>query len=96
LYVSLRFERKRRQFSLVYPDKATTLTPQGCKMRNTEWTVGIVVFAGPDTKLMQNSGAFDRLDGCVMMRWNGERHALFFVPSTQSLARRDSLQAHAY
>ncbi len=80
----------------MYPDKATTLTPQGCKMRNTEWTVGIVVFAGPDTKLMQNSGAFDRLDGCVMMRWNGERHALFFVPSTQSLARRDSLQAHAY
>ncbi|XP_069068532.1 phospholipid-transporting ATPase ID-like [Pleurodeles waltl] len=29
---------------------------RGCTLRNTEWCFGIVIFAGPDTKLMQNSG----------------------------------------
>ncbi|XP_065430436.1 phospholipid-transporting ATPase ID isoform X3 [Chrysemys picta bellii] len=29
---------------------------RGCMLRNTEWCFGLVVFAGPDTKLMQNSG----------------------------------------
>ncbi|XP_075042749.1 phospholipid-transporting ATPase ID-like [Mixophyes fleayi] len=29
---------------------------RGCTLRNTEWCFGMVIFAGPDTKLMQNSG----------------------------------------
>lgn len=29
---------------------------RGCVLRNTEWCYGVVVFAGKDTKLMQNSG----------------------------------------
>ncbi|KAM4719177.1 phospholipid-transporting ATPase ID-like [Anableps anableps] len=29
---------------------------RGCTVRNTEWCFGLVIFAGPDTKLMQNSG----------------------------------------
>ncbi|XP_026804746.1 phospholipid-transporting ATPase ID isoform X3 [Rhopalosiphum maidis] len=29
---------------------------RGCVLRNTEWCYGIVIFAGRDTKLMQNSG----------------------------------------
>uniref|UniRef100_A0A670Z2J4 Uncharacterized protein n=1 Tax=Pseudonaja textilis TaxID=8673 RepID=A0A670Z2J4_PSETE len=29
---------------------------RGCIIRNTEWCFGLVIFAGPDTKLMQNSG----------------------------------------
>ncbi|XP_042543919.1 probable phospholipid-transporting ATPase IM [Dipodomys spectabilis] len=29
---------------------------RGCALRNTSWCFGMVVFAGPDTKLMQNSG----------------------------------------
>ncbi|CAB0014761.1 unnamed protein product [Nesidiocoris tenuis] len=29
---------------------------RGCILRNTEWCYGVVVFAGKDTKLMQNSG----------------------------------------
>uniref|UniRef100_A0A8C4GZK1 Phospholipid-transporting ATPase n=1 Tax=Dicentrarchus labrax TaxID=13489 RepID=A0A8C4GZK1_DICLA len=29
---------------------------RGCTLRNTEWCFGVVVFGGPDTKLMQNSG----------------------------------------
>ncbi|XP_044132199.1 phospholipid-transporting ATPase ID-like isoform X2 [Bufo gargarizans] len=29
---------------------------RGCTIRNTEWCFGMVIFAGPDTKLMQNSG----------------------------------------
>uniref|UniRef100_H2YBK1 Phospholipid-transporting ATPase n=1 Tax=Ciona savignyi TaxID=51511 RepID=H2YBK1_CIOSA len=27
-----------------------------CTLRNTEWCFGLVIFAGPDTKLMQNTG----------------------------------------
>ncbi|MEQ2291993.1 Phospholipid-transporting ATPase ID, partial [Ameca splendens] len=29
---------------------------RGCTLRNTEWCFGLVLFGGPDTKLMQNSG----------------------------------------
>lgn len=29
---------------------------RGCKIRNTNWCYGVVIFAGKDTKLMQNSG----------------------------------------
>ncbi|XP_058854651.1 probable phospholipid-transporting ATPase IM isoform X2 [Acipenser ruthenus] len=29
---------------------------RGCVLRNTEWCFGMVIFAGPQTKLMQNSG----------------------------------------
>ncbi|XP_071484021.1 probable phospholipid-transporting ATPase IM [Diadema antillarum] len=29
---------------------------RGCRLRNTQWCYGIVIFAGLDTKLMQNSG----------------------------------------
>ncbi|XP_032426049.1 phospholipid-transporting ATPase ID-like [Xiphophorus hellerii] len=29
---------------------------RGCTVRNTEWCFGLVIFAGLDTKLMQNSG----------------------------------------
>uniref|UniRef100_A0A4W3JYT3 Phospholipid-transporting ATPase n=1 Tax=Callorhinchus milii TaxID=7868 RepID=A0A4W3JYT3_CALMI len=29
---------------------------RGCVLRNTEWCFGMVIFAGPDTKLMQNCG----------------------------------------
>ncbi|KAM4532174.1 phospholipid-transporting ATPase ID-like [Fundulus diaphanus] len=29
---------------------------RGCTVRNTEWCFGLVIFGGPDTKLMQNSG----------------------------------------
>ncbi|XP_072815796.1 phospholipid-transporting ATPase FetA-like isoform X11 [Vicugna pacos] len=35
---------------------------RGCVIRNTDWCYGLVVFTGPDTKLMQNGGksAFKR------------------------------------
>uniref|UniRef100_A0A4W5MM37 Phospholipid-transporting ATPase n=1 Tax=Hucho hucho TaxID=62062 RepID=A0A4W5MM37_9TELE len=29
---------------------------RGCTLRNTQWCFGLVVFGGPDTKLMQNCG----------------------------------------
>ncbi|XP_048187660.1 probable phospholipid-transporting ATPase IM [Perognathus longimembris pacificus] len=46
---------------LTWKDRKHTLTNQrlilrGCVLRNTGWCFGMVVFAGPDTKLMQNSG----------------------------------------
>ncbi|XP_032374877.1 phospholipid-transporting ATPase ID [Etheostoma spectabile] len=47
--------------TLYWRDKKYTLTNQnmllrGCVLRNTEACYGLVIFAGPDSKLMQNSG----------------------------------------
>ncbi|KAM9310665.1 phospholipid-transporting ATPase ID [Pholidichthys leucotaenia] len=47
--------------TLYWRDKKYALTNQnmllrGCVLRNTEVCFGLVIFAGPDTKLMQNSG----------------------------------------
>lgn len=47
--------------ALYWRDKKYPLTNQnmllrGCVLRNTEFCYGLVIFAGPDTKLMQNSG----------------------------------------
>ncbi|XP_009071430.1 PREDICTED: phospholipid-transporting ATPase ID-like, partial [Acanthisitta chloris] len=39
-----------------YPLGNQNMLLRGCVLRNTEWCFGLVVFAGPDTKLMQNSG----------------------------------------
>ncbi|XP_068614201.1 phospholipid-transporting ATPase ID [Brachionichthys hirsutus] len=47
--------------TLYWQDKKYSLTNQnmllrGCVLRNTEACYGLVIFAGPDTKLMQNCG----------------------------------------
>uniref|UniRef100_A0A663MA70 Phospholipid-transporting ATPase n=1 Tax=Athene cunicularia TaxID=194338 RepID=A0A663MA70_ATHCN len=39
-----------------YPLSNQNMLLRGCVLRNTEWCFGLVIFAGPDTKLMQNSG----------------------------------------
>ncbi|XP_063055580.1 phospholipid-transporting ATPase ID [Engraulis encrasicolus] len=39
-----------------YPLSNQNMLLRGCVLRNTEFCYGIVIFAGPDTKLMQNSG----------------------------------------
>ncbi|NXM59472.1 AT8B2 ATPase, partial [Illadopsis cleaveri] len=39
-----------------YPLSNQNMLLRGCILRNTEWCFGLVIFAGPDTKLMQNSG----------------------------------------
>uniref|UniRef100_A0A8D0CGE2 Phospholipid-transporting ATPase n=1 Tax=Scleropages formosus TaxID=113540 RepID=A0A8D0CGE2_SCLFO len=45
-----------------YPLDNEKLLLRGCVLRNTEWCFGMVIFAGPQTKLMQNCGrtAFKR------------------------------------
>lgn len=39
-----------------YPLDNDKVLLRGCVLRNTQWCYGVVVFAGRDTKLMQNSG----------------------------------------
>ncbi|XP_044762025.1 probable phospholipid-transporting ATPase IM isoform X2 [Coccinella septempunctata] len=39
-----------------YPLDNDKIILRGCVLRNTNWCYGVVVFAGKDTKLMQNSG----------------------------------------
>nr|XP_060617075.1 phospholipid-transporting ATPase ID-like [Anolis sagrei ordinatus] len=38
---------------------------RGCTIRNTDWCFGLVIFAGPDTKLMQNSGKTTLKRTCI-------------------------------
>ncbi|KAI0805530.1 hypothetical protein GGR55DRAFT_281264 [Xylaria sp. FL0064] len=39
------------------PITIDNLLLRGCNLRNTEWVLGVVVFTGHDTKIMQNAGA---------------------------------------
>lgn len=39
-----------------YPLDNDRVVLRGCILRNTQWCYGVVIFAGKDTKLMQNSG----------------------------------------
>lgn len=39
-----------------YPLDNDKILLRGCVLRNTSWCYGVVIFAGKDTKLMQNSG----------------------------------------
>ncbi|RWS20901.1 putative phospholipid-transporting ATPase IM-like protein, partial [Leptotrombidium deliense] len=39
-----------------FPVDMDKMLLRGCVLRNTKWCFGVVVFAGKDTKLMQNSG----------------------------------------
>ncbi|KAI9887929.1 MAG: hypothetical protein M1823_000318 [Watsoniomyces obsoletus] len=38
------------------PISIQNLLLRGCSLRNTEWILGVVVFTGPETKIMINSG----------------------------------------
>ena len=38
------------------PVSINNLLLRGCSMRNTEWILGVVVFTGPETKIMLNAG----------------------------------------
>ena len=38
------------------PATINNLLLRGCNLRNTEWVIGIVVFTGPETKIMLNAG----------------------------------------
>ena len=41
-----------------YPIDNDKIILRGCRVRNTEWMYGVVIYAGHDTKLVQNSGMF--------------------------------------
>ena len=38
------------------PISINNMLLRGCSLRNTEWVLGVVVFTGPETKIMINSG----------------------------------------
>uniref|UniRef100_A0A4W5MCT9 ATPase phospholipid transporting 8B2 n=1 Tax=Hucho hucho TaxID=62062 RepID=A0A4W5MCT9_9TELE len=61
-----------------YPLSNHNMLLRGCVLRNTETCYGLVIFAGPDTKLMQNSGrtkfkrtSIDRLMNTLVL-WVGD------------------------
>ncbi|CAG5867108.1 unnamed protein product [Menidia menidia] len=39
-----------------YPLELDNMLLRGCKIRNTEWCHGLVIYAGADTKIMRNGG----------------------------------------
>ncbi|CAF0920378.1 unnamed protein product [Didymodactylos carnosus] len=51
-----RFEGNLKWQGNTYPLKNENILLRGCRLRNTQWAFGIVCYAGPDTKLMKNSG----------------------------------------
>lgn len=57
---------------------------RGCVLRNTQWCYGVVIFAGKDTKLMQNSGktqfkstGVDRLLNFIIIGVIGLKYVIF-------------------
>jgi phospholipid-translocating ATPase len=40
----------------VHPINLETTLLRGCVLKNTSWVIGIIIFAGSDTKIVQNSG----------------------------------------
>lgn len=42
--------------AMAEPLSINNLLLRGCSLRNTEWVLGVVVFTGQETKIMQNSG----------------------------------------
>lgn len=51
-----RFEARLTFNGRTYPLDNNKLLLRGCRLRNTRWCYGLVIFAGRDTKLMMNSG----------------------------------------
>uniref|UniRef100_A0AC35FWC6 Phospholipid-transporting ATPase n=1 Tax=Panagrolaimus sp. PS1159 TaxID=55785 RepID=A0AC35FWC6_9BILA len=51
-----RFEGKITYKGTPYPISNENLLLRGCRLRNTRWCYGVVVFAGRESKLMMNSG----------------------------------------
>lgn len=51
-----RYEGRLVYKGQTYPLDNNKLLLRGCRLRNTRWCYGLVVFAGKDTKLMMNSG----------------------------------------
>ncbi|XP_071844250.1 phospholipid-transporting ATPase ID-like isoform X2 [Apostichopus japonicus] len=51
-----RFEGKMTWEGEDYSLSNEQILLRGCRLRNSQWCYGIVIFAGKDTKLMQNSG----------------------------------------
>jgi phospholipid-translocating ATPase len=49
-----RAERKKEERS--EPITINELLLRGCALRNTKWVIGLVIFTGPDTKILLNSG----------------------------------------
>ncbi|GFU69889.1 phospholipid-transporting ATPase ID [Trichonephila clavipes] len=59
---------------------------RGCVLRNTRWCYGLVLFAGRDTKLMQNSGktifkrtSLDRLLNIIIIGVSANQTIIDFV-----------------
>ena len=51
-----RFEGKLTIGNNSYPISNENMLLRGCRLRNTRWCYGVVIFAGKETKLMMNSG----------------------------------------
>ncbi|EGW31556.1 uncharacterized protein SPAPADRAFT_72340 [Spathaspora passalidarum NRRL Y-27907] len=58
---TIHYENYDGSGNLVNPDEKEAITPdnvllRGCMLRNTKWVIGLVVYTGPESKIMLNSG----------------------------------------
>lgn len=57
-YSSPEYERSHPEESPINsePVSINNILLRGCSLRNTEWVIGVVLFTGPETKIMLNAG----------------------------------------
>lgn len=59
---SIRWDQRDPEFpdaprkEMVEPITINNMLLRGCSLRNTEWVLGVVIFTGPESKIMLNSG----------------------------------------
>ena len=72
---------------------------RGCVLRNTSWCFGLVLFAGPDTKLMMNGGKATfkrtRIDELTNVLIIGVSTRSFILPQYSFKLRKCTLNANA-
>jgi magnesium-transporting ATPase (P-type) len=72
--------------------EASNLILRGCTLKNTEWVLGMVLFAGVDTKIFRNRAAVPRKVSAAL--WPLCLHTSTMAQYSSGLARRSLIAGH--
>ncbi|KAJ8421880.1 hypothetical protein Cgig2_025507 [Carnegiea gigantea] len=81
-----------------FPLSQANIILRGCQLKNTEWVIGVVVYAGQETKAMLNSGASpskrSKLERCMNRETLWLSFLLFIMCSVVALGMGLWLERH--